>query len=127
MGIIGIPNKRRKYLMLKLKKKCSNCGSSSFINYKMIKCDKCGYVGEDFFKKELKKEWKLKITYDDKKKEIWIKGNKNGLEFLASCCLSIIGKIDPSGHIHLQWQMNNLMEGSVETRLEYSDDPEDYI
>ena len=69
---------------------------------------------------------RLKITYDEPNSEITIRGNKNGLEYLASCCLSIIGKTDNSAHIHLQWQMNNLNEGSIETVLVFSDDAEDY-
>ena len=74
----------------------------------------------------LKSGWKLKVSYDDKEKELWVRGNKEGLEFLANCCLGVIGKTDPSGHIHLEWQMNNLMEGSVPIRLEFSENPEDY-
>jgi hypothetical protein len=69
---------------------------------------------------------KLKITYDKANQEIWIRGDKRGLEFLADCCNRVIGKTNPSGHIHLQWQMNNLEKGSVSTRLEYSDTIEDY-
>jgi hypothetical protein len=75
---------------------------------------------------KIKSPWKLKVTYDKKNKEIWIRGDKKGLEFLSDCCLGIIGKTDPSGHIHLMPEMNNLLEGSIETRWEYSDYPEDY-
>ncbi|MFA5144012.1 MAG: hypothetical protein WC522_07615 [Candidatus Omnitrophota bacterium] len=105
--------------------KCS-CGSKDVFAYELVKCKKCGKVIKDF-SEGLKKGWKLKITYnEDKSGEIWIRGNKSGLEFLASCCLAIIGKNDPSGHIHLQWQMNNLLPGSTETLLEYSDYAENY-
>lgn len=103
-----------------------NCGSKDVTKYELIKCNQCGHVIKDF-PEHLKKERKLKITYEADEGEIWIRGNKAGLEFLASCCLSIIGKTDPAGHIHLQWQMNNLSEGSTETRLEFSDDQKDYI
>jgi len=104
--------------------KCS-CGSQDIIRYEFIKCRKCGKVIKDFSEK-LKKGWKLKISYNEADSDISIVGNKDGLEFLASCCLHIIGKTDPSGHVHLQWQMNNLLEGSTETLLEYSDDPKNY-
>ena len=93
--------------------------------YQLVKCRSCGTVSTESFGK-LSKGWKLKITADRETGEIWIRGNKAGLEFLANCCLRIIGKTDPSGHILLEWQMCNLLEGSTETRLEYSDSEEDY-
>ena len=107
--------------------KCKKCNSPTH-TYKFVKCLNCGMVIENFFKgfSPDHKGWKLKITIEPKEDEIWIRGNKGGLEYLASCCLSVIGKTDPSGHILLQWQMNNLLEESKETRLEFSDDEEDY-
>ncbi len=63
----------------------------------------------------------LKITYD--KNEIRIRGDKQGLQYLADCCTRIIGKKDPAGHFHLMPEMNNLMEGSVKTVIEYMEDP----
>jgi len=66
-------------------------------------------------------EIKLKITYNKENKEILIKGNKDGLEFLSDCCLRIIGKSDPSGHIHLMPEMNNLIKGSINVIIEYTD------
>ncbi len=63
----------------------------------------------------------LKITYD--KNEIWIRGDKQGLQYLADCCMRIIGKKDPSAHFHLMPGMNNLMVGSVKTVIEYMEDP----
>ncbi len=65
---------------------------------------------------------RLKITYD--KGEIWIRGDKEGLQYLADCCTRIIGKKDPSGHFHLMPDMNNLMEGSAKTVIEYMEHPE---
>jgi len=106
-------------------KNCNICKSKDLIKYEFFKCKKCGRVIKDF-SDGLTKNWKLKITYNEKEGDILITGNKIGLEFLASCCLRIIGKNDPSGHIHLQWQMNNLIDGSTETVLEYSDHPDDY-
>jgi len=73
-----------------------------------------------------KKEMKLKITYNEKKKEVCIIGNKYGLEYLANCCLSVIGKTDPAGHFHLMPQMNNLSKGSLNTIIEYSKHPREY-
>ena len=103
----------------------SSCGSKEVTRYELIKCKTCGKIIKDFAE-GLKKGWRLKILYNKKEGEICIRGNKSGLEFLASCCLHIIGKNDPSGHIHLQWQMNNLEEGSTETVLVFSEEPEDY-
>jgi hypothetical protein len=65
---------------------------------------------------------KLKITYDNG--EIWIRGNDQGLQYLADCCTRIIGKTDPSGHWHLMPEMNNLIEGSERTLIEYMENPE---
>ena len=65
---------------------------------------------------------RLKITYDHA--EIWIRGDKNGLQYLADFCTRITGKKDPSGHFHLQPEMNNLMEGSINTIIEYMESPE---
>lgn len=104
--------------------KCEKCNGDVQI-YKFEKCSQCGTVHHNFKIAPIHAR-KLKITIDKETKEVWIKGDKSGLEYLADCCLRIIGKKDPSGHILLQWQMNTLMEGSVESRLEYSDDPEDY-
>lgn len=57
----------------------------------------------------------LKITFDNG--EIWIRGDKEGLLYLADCCTRVIGKKDPSGHFHLLPEMNNLLEGSTKIRL----------
>jgi hypothetical protein len=65
---------------------------------------------------------RLKITID--KDELWIRGDKAGLQYLADCCTKIIGKKDPSGHFHLMPEMNNLMAGSLKTVIEYMEDPE---
>jgi hypothetical protein len=65
---------------------------------------------------------RLKITIDDAG-DVWIRGDERGLRYLAECCVRIIGKDDPAGHILLQWEMNNLWEGSLRTRLEFRDDP----
>ena len=65
---------------------------------------------------------RLKITYDNR--EIRIRGDKEGLQYLADCCTRIIGKKDLSGHFHLMPEMNNLMEGSVKTLIEYMENPE---
>jgi hypothetical protein len=64
---------------------------------------------------------RLKITYDNN--EIRIAGDKKGLQYLADCCTRIIGKKDPSAHFHLMPEMNNLMECSVKTVIEYMEDP----
>jgi hypothetical protein len=67
---------------------------------------------------------RLKISWNND--ELWIRGDKEGLKFLADCCTRIIGHRDPGGHILLQWQMNNLIAGSLETRLEFTEDDEDF-
>jgi len=74
-------------------------------------------------------DWKLKIVYDPDNDEIVIMGNKKGFEFLIECCKEVIEKDElKTGHYHchLQWQMNNLLEGSTETVLVISDDLGDY-
>ena len=56
-------------------------------------------------------------------------GDKKGFEFLIECCKEVIKNDElKTGHYHyhLQWQMNNLLEGSAETVLIISDNPEDY-
>jgi len=87
------------------------------------KCPKCKNTDVDYINK---KRWLLKIIYNPKDDRILLLGDKAGLEFLSNCCLSVIGKHDPSGHIHLEWQNNNLVEGSTETILEFSNDPDNY-
>lgn len=68
--------------------------------------------------------FRLKVTREDG--EIWIRGNRKGLEYLSQASAKIIGKTDPSGHIHISPVMNNSAPGSEAVRLEYSDDPKDY-
>ena len=104
--------------------RCPKCGGSVCC-YQFVRCERCGTILKDLFRKS-EEPRRLKITLDKESGEIWIRGNKAGLEYLASGCLKIIGKTDPSGHILLQWQMNNLLEGSTETRLEFTDDEEDF-
>ncbi len=65
---------------------------------------------------------KLKITFE--KGEVRIQGDKEGLEYLADCCRRIIGKTDPSGHWHLSPEMDNLLNGSLPTSIEYAEEPE---
>lgn len=64
----------------------------------------------------------LKITVEDG--EIWIRGNKEGLEYLSDCCVRIIGKHDPSGHFHFMPEMGNLAKGSIKTRIEFVNEVE---
>lgn len=70
---------------------------------------------------EVMRPGRLKVTIDPSG-EIWIRGDSDGLAYLAHWCQRIIGKTDPAGHMLLQWQMNNLLEGSSPVRLEYIDD-----
>ncbi len=100
---------------------CPSCKANEAVQYSFIKCKKCAYVIQDFVR-ELEPGWKLSATYDQKAGEIAIRGNRQGLEFLASVCLAVIGKHDPGGHVHLEWQMNNLLPGSVRTVIEFSDE-----
>lgn len=58
--------------------------------------------------------------------EISILGNKEGLEYLSSICLAIIGKTDPSGHWHIMPEMNNASAGSLPTVVSFSDNEADY-
>ena len=86
----------------------------------------CGAVLKENFGKRLPRGWKLKIHYNEEKSEVSIVGNRAGLEFLANCCLAIIGRQSLSDHMLLQWQMNNLLEGSTETYLKFSKDEKVY-
>ena len=105
---------------------CPKCHKKYTIRrFETIKCVNCGYSIKDFGD-NVGKGWKLKIAYDKTEDKILILGNAKGLEFLAGACLAIIGKTDPSGHIHLEWQMGNLLEGSTQTLLEFSSDDADY-
>jgi len=106
-------------------RKCTRCGRNTFKAFAAEKCVACGYTGQEFGK-TLEDGWKLKVTFDPKEQRVTILGNAKGLEFFAGCCLAVIGKTDPSGHIHLEWQMNNLVQGSTPTLVEFSDDEEDY-
>lgn len=105
-------------------KKCIECGSENNMKYEIIKCKDCGYILKDFISSL--EDGRIKIRFDKDKKEILVMGDKKGLEFLASCCLSIIGRNTPAGHIHLMKDMNNLKKGSVNTVIIFSDDPEDF-
>ncbi|MDD5518961.1 MAG: hypothetical protein PHV98_06395 [Candidatus Omnitrophica bacterium] len=125
MALTGIQNNSEDNAKMVSKKKCIKCGGVNIKEYIFLKCNDCGYVVKDFFV-DPKKNKKLKISYNKEDGKILIIGNKEGLEYLATCCLSVIGKNDPSGHVHLQWQMSNVEKSSVETTLEYSDDSEDY-
>jgi hypothetical protein len=64
---------------------------------------------------------RLKITFDND--EIWFRGDKEGLKYLADCYTRIIDKKDPWGHFHLLPEMNNLMEDSNKTVIEYMENP----
>ena len=57
--------------------------------------------------------WKLQITLNKKKNEILILGDRAGLEYLAGCCLGVIGKTGANGHIMLDSLMYNLSSGST--------------
>lgn len=73
----------------------------------------------------MQSDYKLKITFNNKDpNQITIAGNKKGLEYLANCCLSIIGKEGPGGHFHLNKEDGNLLPGSIPTVLIYSDNNE---
>lgn len=104
---------------------CKNCNSKEVYFYSITKCNKCGDMQGGNFGISNKKT-KLKVIYNEEQDKVHIIGNKEGLEFLANCCLRIIGKKSPSGHIHLEWQMNNLLIDSTETILEFSDTPEKF-
>ncbi|OIO10390.1 MAG: hypothetical protein AUJ52_04355 [Elusimicrobia bacterium CG1_02_63_36] len=58
--------------------------------------------------------------------EVLILGDEGGLEHLAEICRRVIGKKDPSGHWHLQPEMNNLVEGSMGAIIQFTDDDQDF-
>jgi hypothetical protein len=68
---------------------------------------------------------RLQVTIDDG--EVIVRGDKAGLELLAHRCLGVIGKHDPGGHQHFEWQDGTLLEGSVAMVVEYADGDEDFL
>ncbi|MFH1228484.1 MAG: hypothetical protein V1701_11370 [Planctomycetota bacterium] len=73
------------------------------------------------------KDYKLKISIDKNSKELIIRGNKKGLEYLSGCCLSVIGKEGtPADHYHLMEGFENLAPSSIPTVICYSDIDSDY-
>ena len=106
---------------------CKRCKRKNpVIAYSLVKCAQCGGVIEENFGNKLPKGWKLKIMYKPERPEITVIGNQAGLEYLANLCLSIINRRDLWDHVLLQWQMNNLLKGSTETYLKFSDDEKHY-
>ncbi len=105
-------------------KNAAGCVHTALPTYKIFRVCTCCENSVELKEISRSQDWKLMITL--RKGEVWIRGDQSGLEELAQKCLWIIGKDGPAGHDLLQWQMNTLLEGSVETILEYSDDPADY-
>ena len=66
--------------------------------------------------------WRLKILLNNAEDGITISGDKAGLEYLASCCLAIIGRTGPSGHFHIEPLMYTASAGSLPMLLEFTDD-----
>lgn len=67
---------------------------------------------------------RLKIFVRDD--EVVIRGDDTGLSYLASVCSRIIGKQGPAAHDHLEWQTNDLLEGSNSVVVEYVDGDFDF-
>jgi len=67
----------------------------------------------------MKSDFQLSITKPED--EVIIQGNRAGLEFLADVCRKVIGKTDPSGHIHISPEMGNTSPGSIPIRIEFTE------
>ncbi len=65
----------------------------------------------------MKSDFQLSITKPED--EVVIQGNRAGLEFLADVCRKVIGKPDPSGHIHIRPEMGNASSGSIPIKIEF--------
>lgn len=65
---------------------------------------------------KFKKDYYLKISYDENNDVIDIIGNKSGLEYLANVCLHLVTKKEPE-HWHLSFAFNSLTEDSVEETI----------
>ena len=61
-----------------------------------------------------KKDHFLNVSYDQQKNQIKIEGNKPGLEYLASVCLTIIDKVPGADHWHFSEEFYTLRKGSID-------------
>lgn len=57
--------------------------------------------------------------------EVRVRGNDKGLTYLGDICRQIIGKTDPSGHIHIDPKMGNASEGSQPMIVEFTEGMEE--
>ena len=72
-------------------------------------------------KRKTRQGWKLSISISGDHREVRIDGDKAGLEFLAKCCLSVIGRKDASNHILIDPLMYNASNGSVPLTLSFDE------
>jgi hypothetical protein len=78
-------------------------------------------VGSDEGMKDgMKSDFELNVTTEDD--EVVIRGNRAGLSFLSEACAKVIGKTDPSGHIHISPAMGNASESSKPLRIEFTEE-----
>ena len=73
---------------------------------------------------EAERRHRLKVSIEDE--EVVVRGDRAGLEMLSQACLSVIGKYNPGGHEHFEWQNDRLLGGSVPLLVVYSDADEDF-
>jgi hypothetical protein len=85
------------------------------------KCGQCGGVKAALFKRP-KAGWKLQVSSGKRSGEIRIVGDRAGLEFLAQCCLSVIGRKDASNHVLIDPLMYNASKGSIPISLCFDED-----
>lgn len=62
----------------------------------------------------------------DKKDEVVIQADAQGLKYLVDALQKISGKDGPGGHFHLEWQFNNLIKGSAPMTLQHTSNPSDF-
>ena len=67
---------------------------------------------------------RLRVSLDEKTREIEIEGNKAGLEYLAAVCLSMLGQPPGPNHWHFGEAFATLDEKSLDLIICYREDLE---
>jgi hypothetical protein len=61
----------------------------------------------------------VEIEADASAREIVIRADAKGLEYLADVCARLIGKSGPAAHWHLSAEMGTLTKGSINTVIAF--------
>lgn len=107
--------------------RCPKCDAGlDAKEFSISKCRRCGGITKSSFKRP-KGGWKLFVSQSQGHPEIIIRGDKAGLQFLAQCCLSVIGRKDASNHILIEPLMYNASRGSVPITICFDEDGENKL